>query len=107
MPNCNNCKHWESGNGDVGQQSGCISEHLYNKNGEPIEERVNKIEDIIAQDLSCPHFQATEDKGFSIVCKNCGFDECKQADEWDYNYDDEPYLLDSYFYCPNCGQASR
>ena len=48
-----------------------------------------------------------EDKGFKIVCCNCGYEMCEEMEDWDYGYDDELYLLDRYYYCPNCGQDDR
>ena len=45
--------------------------------------------------------------GFRIICDNCGYDKCEEIEDWDYDYDDEPYLLDRYFYCPQCGQSDR
>lgn len=46
-----------------------------------------------------------ENKGFKIVCCNCGFEQCEEKEDLDYDYDDNPYLLNKYYWCPNCGQC--
>jgi hypothetical protein len=46
-----------------------------------------------------------ENKGFKIVCQNCGCKDCTEEEDWDYDYDDNPYLLRRYFSCPDCGQT--
>lgn len=45
------------------------------------------------------------DKGFKIVCQNCGCENCTEEEDWDYDWDDHPYVLRRYFSCPNCGQT--
>ncbi len=49
-------------------------------------------------------------KGFKIVCLNCGCEECEQIADYDYGWDgEEEYIIDNgvYIYCPKCGQQDR
>lgn len=56
MADCHRCKNWDLGDPDVGINAGCISEHMYDENGNIIESLADEIEDIIASDSECPYF---------------------------------------------------
>lgn len=65
----------------------------------------------IASELkTCEEYDVNKDKGFKIVCSNCGYEKCEQIADCDDGWDgEEEYIIDngSYLYCPQCGQQER
>ena len=44
------------------------------------------------------------DKGFDIVCRDCGSKDCTIETELEYEYDETCYINGYYLVCKNCGQ---
>ena len=60
-------------------------------------------------DLMCPDPQPEydEDKGFKIICLNCGSDNVTYETDIDYDYEENSYESGHYFYCHNCCQTDK
>lgn len=46
-----------------------------------------------------------EDKGFTIICNNCGSCDVEFQNDIGYDYDENPYICGHNLVCKNCGQV--
>lgn len=56
MGYCYNCKNWDSGDSEVGLDAGCVSEHLYDANGDIIDDMNDEITAIMLEERDCPYY---------------------------------------------------